>query len=103
MSNKQHWLRVRRHHVSRRHRRLNQFRQRLATLIPDPGLELASGEAEPPPDIHNSANALGVMYHAAMPETTAHNAPFAAYGEALAPSHGPPTGILLARGGAALE
>lgn len=41
-SNKQHWLRVRRHHVSRQHRRLNQFRQRLAALIPDPALEVSS-------------------------------------------------------------
>ena len=44
--NKHHWLRVRRFHVTRRHRRLNQFRHRLATLIPDPSQEQASPSLE---------------------------------------------------------
>ena len=46
--NKQHWLRVRRFHVTRRHRRLNQFRHRLATLIPDPSHEEESPSSDQP-------------------------------------------------------
>ena len=52
--NKQHWMKVRHFHVTKRHRRLNQFRHRLATLIPDPTQETASPPLEQPSE-HDEA------------------------------------------------
>lgn len=82
---KHHWQRIRRHHISKRNSRLNQFRQHLAAIIPEPEAELSSPPSKPG---NSSAAAATLQGESVDGDKGAGSMQEAAAGEELEPDRG---------------